>query len=78
MKDLRLYTYESGTLKRVGNSKSDKCLRNRHYFTSIEEIESHIDKLTEKWLKGKQFVIVEYFELYKSKIVKIIENGHRE
>jgi hypothetical protein len=78
MKDLRLYYYESGTLRRVGNSKSDKSLRNRHYFTSLEEVENHIEKLTERWLKGKQFVIVEYFELYKSKIIKIIDNGHRE
>ena len=67
IKDIRLYTYESGILK-----KSD-IRKKFHNFNSIEEAEKFITvRKQTKWYKDSQFVIIEYFDKYNSKIKKII------
>jgi hypothetical protein len=66
--DIRLYVYYSGTLKKVGFGKNKN---NPHKFSSLEECEKHILYLRTTRLSSKQYVIVEYFDDYTSKILKI-------
>lgn len=70
-RDLRLYTYSSGSLIRCGRGKTGI---HKHFYNKIEDIEKYINKI--KNVNGKiggQFIIVEYFSKYHSKIIKIIE-----
>lgn len=73
-RDLRIYKYENGNLKKIGSNKSTKFKILQHYFTNIQEIKEHIE-----WCRIKgfyyesQIVIVEYFDSYKSRIIEIIE-----
>jgi len=70
-RDLRLYEYGYGTLKKVGSSRSKVNNSQRHFFDDIEQLKTHIN-----WLKSKrqntQFIIIEYFGTYNSKILEII------
>ena len=73
MKDIRIYYYKSGSLRKLPTKKD-------HRFTSVEAAEKHIEKgktlpgwrsrLWNAW----QWVIVEYTDNYESKIIKIIDN----
>lgn len=71
MRDLRLYTYSYGNLTKFGSSKKKINNSQRHFFEDIEKLKHHIE-----WLSGRhtntQFVIVEYFETYNSKILEVI------
>lgn len=73
IRDLRLYEYKSGNLHKIGRLKSDNPKRARHYFDNVEDIISHIDWFTSKNLhQNTQFVIIEYFDNYKSKIILLV------
>lgn len=70
-KDIRLYFYEHGTLRKV-------YPRKYHFHHSEDEAEKTIDLLMQnnirqKW-KLSQFLIVEYFNAYQSKILKIVQD----
>lgn len=73
--DIRLYKYEDGKLKKLGYRNTG--LR-PHFFNSIEECEEYINKIKENWMSKRstsepnQYVIVQYYEPYSSRIVKII------
>lgn len=72
-RDLRLYEYKSGNLHKIGRLKSDNPKRQRHYFDNVEDIISHIDWFTSKnFYQNTQFVIIEYFDNYKSKIILLV------
>ena len=71
MRDLRLYTYNSGNLTKFGSSKRKVNNSQRHFFEDIDQLRHHINWLKEKKYRY-QFVIIEYFETYSSKILEII------
>lgn len=69
-RDIRLYVYNHGNL-----SKVDKYLRLKHKFKSVESCEEAINtyKLSKQtW----QFVIVEYFGVTHSLIIKTINKSY--
>lgn len=73
-RDLRLYTYGHGTLRKFGRSKSKINNSQRHFFTDIDQLRGHVHWLQTKGYKGLQFVIVEYIHVgATSKILEIIE-----
>lgn len=70
-RDLRLYYYESGQLIKEGRgSNQDRP----HLFTDINLLKEHVDFLRNNYKScfKKQFVVVEYFDKYKSKIIEVI------
>lgn len=68
-KDYRIYTYKNGTLHKHGAFKSGNA-KQKHFYDDLKEAISAITSI----LDGKtQFIIVEYTEPYKSKIIKIVE-----
>lgn len=75
--DIRLYFYKNGGLKKIGNSRRSGRF-DSHFFSSLEECEDHIEKLKNnnikfaQYLKKLQFVIVEYLDIFQSKIIKVI------
>ena len=71
IRDLRLYRYEHGRLVKEGRFKT-KGLR-QHYFTEIIDVDNHILELLIRRKKNKQFVLIEYFSNFSSKIIKIYE-----
>lgn len=67
-RDIRLYYYEAGQLYKYTNKKG------MYLFDSPGDAISFIDKINEKsHLKGRQWVVTEYFEIYKSKILTVIQ-----
>jgi len=73
-RDLRLYYYESGSLRKHGSLKSG--IRTKHFFKSEEEIQEVLDWYTinsNRLRINHQYVVVEYFAIYQSKIIKVIE-----
>jgi|694.fasta_scaffold00478_44 hypothetical protein len=72
MRDIRLYYYDNGTLKKNGSRKGE------HLFESIEQLKNYLEDKRNNSLRLKkfynivQFVIVEYFDKYKSKIIEVI------
>ena len=72
MRDLRLYIYETGGLVKSGKSKSKINNSQRHLFEDIEQMKHHINWLKEKSKVWRQYIIVEYFGKYDSKILEII------
>ena len=73
VRDLRLYKYESGNLHKIGRLKTDNPKRARHYFDNVEDIISHVDWLISKNVcQTTQFVIIEFFDNYKSKIILLV------
>lgn len=72
-RDLRIYEYQNGTLKKIGKSKSDKIKRQKHYFNSIDEVECHVFWLREKGIYiNSQIILIEYLNTYQSKIIQIL------
>jgi hypothetical protein len=72
MRDLRLYTYDSGSLIRCGRGKTGM---HKHFYNSVEDIEAYIDRLKSSNRNiGYQYIVVEYFSTYNSRIIKIIED----
>ena len=68
-KDYRIYTYKNGTLHKHGAFKSGNA-KQKHFYDDLKEAILAINSI----LDGKtQYIIVEYIEPYKSKIIKIIE-----
>lgn len=69
-KDIRLYEYDNGIMKKTGRGKLG--LR-PHLFETLEECEGHIQFLREKYKSNPntQYLIVEYFGSYHSRIVKL-------
>ena len=63
-RDLRLYTYNYGSLKRCGVGKL-------HLFKDIYTLKERINILKNKGNKN-QFVIIEYFNSHESQIIEII------
>ena len=53
MRDLRLYTYDSGSLRKYGRGKTGV---HRHFYNSMEDIEAYVDRL------GKAMSIVKFPE----------------
>jgi hypothetical protein len=74
-KDIRLYEYVTGTLRKVGKGKTGT---RPHIFDSIEKCESHIAHLRTRYKKvykeedDTQYLIIEYFGVFNSKIIKIV------
>jgi len=69
-RDIRLYYYEDGTLRKMGKGKTGI---NRHIFDSIESCKERILKLkTLEHHSTDQFVITEYFPNESSIILEII------
>lgn len=76
-KDIRLYYYDNGSLKKWGRLRTEDLLR--HYFNKVDDCVEHIyDRLLDKngiYYKSasrKTFVIVEYLDSYKSEIVCLV------
>lgn len=69
IKDLRIYNYIAGNLKKsIDVYKTSK-------FNNIDSVYDYIKNLDYKRKKHyNQFIIIEYFENYKSKIIDIIDN----
>lgn len=67
-KDIRIYTYESGGLKKFGYTKA------QHIYSSLEAAERALEIAKKRWAWANmmQFVIVEYTDKYESKIVEIL------
>ena len=59
MRDIRLYIHDCGILQKN---------RTTHKFNSLEECEEYVEKRAKKF----QFVILEYFGKFNSKIIKVI------
>lgn len=71
-RDLRVYQYNSGQLQKVGRGKTGP---RPHIFEDLSGCTNHINSLREKY-KGfgeTQFMVVEYFGPYNSKIVQLFE-----
>lgn len=60
--DIRVYYYQSGSLVKCYGTK-------KHFHPSVESAEEFIER--EKIRFDRQFVIVQYFERYQSKILKV-------
>jgi hypothetical protein len=72
MRDLRLYTYDSGSLIKCGRGKTGM---HKHFYNSVEDIEAYVDRLKSSNRNiGYQYIVVEYFSTYHSRIIKIIED----
>ena len=71
IRDLRLYRYEHGRLVKQGGLKTRGL--SQHYFSEIVDVDNHILKLPIRQKKNKQFVLIEYFSNFRSKIIKIYE-----
>ena len=72
MRDIRLYTYDSGSLRKYGRGKTGV---HRHFYNSMEDIEAYVDRLKSNSRNiGYQYIVIEYFSTYHSRIIKIIEN----
>lgn len=71
-RDLRVYQYNCGQLQKVGRGKTGP---RPHIFNDIEGCTNHISFLREKYKghKDTQFIVVEYFGPYDSKIVQMFE-----
>lgn len=69
--DIRLYCYYSGQLKKVGRGVMKS---NPHKFRSIEDCENRINELIIK-NHIEQYIIIEYTDKYKSKIIKLIDSN---
>ncbi len=70
-RDLRVYRYNSGQLQKVGRGKTGP---RPHIFEDLAGCTNHINFLREKMWHGEtQFIIVEYFGPYNSKIVQLFE-----
>jgi hypothetical protein len=71
MRDIRLYYYQAG-----GLIKNQGGMKKHHLFNSLEECKEYIENPKSDALKYlysyRQFVIIEYFDKYKSKIIEII------
>ena len=74
-RDIRLYEYATGTLRKVGRGKTG----NRpHMFESVEKCEEHISNIQSRHRKiyqkddDTQYLIIEYFGAFRSKIIKIV------
>jgi len=65
-KDLRLYIYDSGGLKKWWKPK-------RHKFKTLKDVNLYMESLQLKKyiVKDYQFILIEYYSLYKSKIIKL-------
>lgn len=77
MSDIRLYSFDHASLRVIGhkNSKLAKG-RYRHLFTSFIECEEHVKYLIkERKYNVGQYVIVDYSEMYRAKILKVIDNS---
>jgi len=69
--EYRLYMYSDGTLRKVGKGKTGP---RPHQFTDFESISDHVIFLKEKYrgYQKTQFVVVEWFGPYDSKIYTIL------
>lgn len=70
-RDLRLYYYESGQLTKEGRGSAQS---RPHLFSNIDLLKEHVNFLRKNYKScfEKQFVVVEYFDKYKSKIIEVI------
>jgi hypothetical protein len=74
-RDIRLYQYSAGGLQKVGRNKTG--LR-PHLFESVEKCEEHIEWLRNKYKSSykaddnTQYLVIEYFGSYESKILKLL------
>ena len=71
-RDFRLNQYNSGQLQKVGRGKTGP---RPHLFEDYETCSNFIDLLRDKYkgYKETQFVIVEYFGAYNSRIVRVLD-----
>ena len=71
-RDLRVYQYNCGQLQKVGKGKTGS---RPHIFENIAVCANHINFLREKYegFRETQFMVVEYFGPYNSKIVQLFE-----
>jgi hypothetical protein len=71
-RDFRLYQYNSGQLQKVGRGKTGP---RPHLFEDYDACSNFIDLLRDKYkgYKETQFVIVEYFGAYNSRIVRVLD-----
>jgi hypothetical protein len=77
MADIRLYSFEHGSLKVVGNKGSKTATgKQKHFFESVEECSLHVEKLIENArVPFNQYVIIEYYDYMRSQIVKVIDSS---
>lgn len=71
-RDFRLYQYNSAQLQKVGRGKTGP---RPHLFEDYESCSNMVDFLRDKY-KGyvdTQFVIIEYFGAYNSRIVRVLD-----
>ena len=66
MADIRIYTYEAGSLKKLSANMG------KQFKNTVEEAREHIEKLKNGRFKDYQFVIVEYTATYQSKIIEVV------
>ena len=71
--DFRLYHYDSGQLLKMGRGKTGT---RPHLFEDYESCSNMVDFLRDKYkgYKDIQFVIVEYFGAYNSRIVRVLND----
>jgi hypothetical protein len=70
-RDFRLYQYNSGQLQKVGRGKTGP---KPHLFEDYDSCLNIVDFFRDKYkgYKDTQFVIVEYFGAYNSRIVQVL------
>lgn len=70
MKDIRLYEYEAGQLRKPVYIRKSKKL---HFHISEEEARKAVTWIRQNFkAASKQFVIVEYTDKYESKIIEVL------
>lgn len=78
--DIRLYYYDSGTLRKWGRLKTPG--NSQHYFNNLDECRDYVNKWTSpgsifhKRFKDTAFVVVEYLDTYTSRILAVIHRGN--
>lgn len=70
-RDFRLYQYNSGQLQKIGKGKTGP---RPHQFSELDICSNHVDYLRHKYkgYRDTQFIVVEYFGPYNSRIVTIL------
>lgn len=71
-RDIRLYEYDGGILRKLGFGKTHQI---PHMHTSLESCQATVEILMQRKIyrkKDRQILIVEYLGAYDSKIINLI------
>lgn len=70
LKDIRIYYYDgAGKLIKEGR------LKNTHKHPSITAAKEYLSRRAEKRKMRAQYILVEYTDVYESKIIEIVDYG---